>query len=114
MASYDEALYGCITTDGYASNQEATKRYLGTKTYRYKPTVNLTIFSKTAAQIAGLSSFYYTTLKGGIDAFTIPLHIYGVTKTYNVKIVNDFNISYVNSSIANTQLVLEIQDEIIT
>lgn len=112
---YDQTILPCITVGGYGFTQEKPTKYLGGALYKPKPRITVTAFATTPASLLALADFYYGDLNSGTLPFTIELPIEGVMgMRLNVKIVSDFNTSYLSPNLTEKSLILELQDDITT
>ena len=108
---------GCILVNGYNAKHGATevKNYLGNKTSTYtpKPTINVNVILTSNTDMAIFAAWYYTEILQGTVNFLITMPIFGVTKAWEVKLLNGLEQSLENDvTISNVKMNLELVSDI--
>ena len=115
MATFPTNL-GCVTTNGYNESFPVTRQYLGGRKFTYPTTVNVEVFIGSHSDMEDFMRWYITDLAWGTNSFTISIPLFGVTRAWSVKIVNDINVknNENTASIRTIPMVLEVLDDIDT
>lgn len=114
IPKYDESYLPCVIVDGYSTQQEPSKRYLGGVTPKVpKPRINLTLVADTDIKLTRLADFYYNTINGGTAEFKMLLPFEGIRDYWwTVKIVSNFDTNYLSKNLGEKKIMVELQDSI--
>jgi hypothetical protein len=106
----------CRVTNGYKENFPETKKYLGGHKHVYLPKATVKAIFETHADMETFMRWYITDLDYGVNTFTISLPLFGVTRAWEVQLLNNLNTEP-NTGAANIreiQMDLKIIDDIDT
>lgn len=103
----------CPQVNGYGTEQEAKKKYLGGGAATIRPRISMTLLTKTRAELIALADFYYNDINGGVDTFLAKWVFEGISDhKWTVKIVGGFNTSYAFARVGEKKITVEIQDDV--
>jgi len=87
MASFPTDIT-CVVTRGFSEGFPEAKNYLGEEKFVYPSTAKVTALIKTHADMEVFTRWYITDIAWGTGTFTISLPLFGVTRDWEVRLIN--------------------------